>query len=87
VTSYVTCHNNITLTITLKYVYMYNIQSIAQNEDSAKIIRRKNYHDGTTFNRTTFNCWFETSVVWQTSKCWFINVRSLETVPPTAVKC
>jgi len=49
------CYKNIALMILLKYVY--NVR----NEDGAKIIVVKNHHDATTFNWTTFNCWFETS--------------------------
>ena len=56
--SYATCHKNITLMISFKYVY--NIRGIAWNEDGTQIIRWKN-SDATTFNWTTFNCWFKTS--------------------------
>jgi len=57
VRSYVICHKNIALILTMctaREVYHRT------NEDGAKIIMVK-IIDATTFKWTRFNCWFKTS--------------------------
>ena len=58
-----------------------------KNEDVAKIIMVKRIHrDATTFNWTTFNCWFKTSSDKLQNVSQSVNVSSLETVCPAAVR-
>jgi len=62
--------------------YVYNALSIVYKE------RRRcednhgenNHRDATTFNWTTFNCWFETSSDKLQNVSQSVNVSSLETV-------
>jgi len=65
VTIIIQCEILCNLMILLKYVYIITKYSLKWRrcEDNATMHGhcQRNYHAATTFNWTTFNCWFETS--------------------------